>query len=201
MKAVDSIYLNAMVHAGFSSRNNQVLADTGGDIVLKPHNILPIPTTEMIYTPADLDFNILSYQANPIVPLPLSLYMDDSPEGLVIIAPGSGNIALNKGGIREALAQAQQKRIPVVAVTDCTHGYIDFKKITHGQEILDLGVISGGAMTEATAVSKLRSLLSCQIAYEKIPAAMAKDVVGETRSLPKILSMPNGVKPPNPSRS
>lgn len=190
VKGVDAILLNAGIHAGFTSRNGKVLATIGKEIEIKPHNILPIPTEPMIYTPMDPSLDVSFYQANPISPIPLTILIDDKLGGLVIEAPGFGNVALNKGDMREALQEAQERKIPVVVVTECIDGHVNFSYTDHSGELKELGLVGGGSMTTPAALAKLGALLSRQVPYDQIEEAMATDMRGETMSHPVILQVP-----------
>ncbi len=195
IKGVDTIHSSADDSTKFISRNDVPLVRVGRDIVINNRNVNDMPLGETSYTPINSSISIPIYIVNPVSLINLDLYMDEQPNGLIIVVSGGGDMPIEQANIRECLERAQQNFIPVIAVTSCAHGSVSFPNTERGKEIENLGVISGGAMTTPAAVAKLRSLLSRQTPYTEMANAIANNMIGETVSMSKVLTVPNDRKP------
>lgn len=195
LKGVDSMHYDANTPSSLVSRNNRTLVHIGSDMLREEGNIRSTPDDEFLFVPVDPSIEVHVYSPTPVSPPSMKYYAQDSVSGLVMQASGAGFIPLGLGGIREALLDLQQRRIPVVTVTDDPHGNIDFNRVAMGSELKTFNVIEGGSMTVSAAVTKLRAALAMQVPYEEIPEFMRKDMFGETKSLLPRVYVPGDTPP------
>lgn len=195
LKGVDSMLHDANTPVSFVSRNDRTLVRIGSDMLREEGNIRSRPDGDFIFVPVDPNIEVNVYSPTPISPAPMGYCTQDSVSGLVMQASGAGFIPLGLGGIREALLDLQQRRIPVVTVTDDPHGNIDFNRVAMGPELKTFNVIEGGSMTVPAAVTKLRAAIAMQVPYEEIPEFMRKDMFGETKSLLPRVYVPGDTLP------
>lgn len=193
VRAVDAIQFNANKHCNFIARNGKVLAKAGIEIETFPDIIRSQPEGSFLFVPDDPSRTVNIYDASTISSalVPLSIATQGA-EAVVIKCHGRGSVALDFAGIRDELANLRENRVPAVAVIDTPHGSTSLVESTSGHEMLTLGVIEGGSMTDAVAVSKLRHALSMQVPYEDMKDFMNKDVCGEMESRPRVVSIPRG---------
>ena len=190
IRGIDAIEVSAQGYGTFAARNGHVIGEAGQELTLNPRYQRPAPEGEFGFYPSDSNFSIHVEAVNPAATtLPYAL-KGEGTEGVIIVAYGAGGMPLQQKGFSESLQQAKDRKIPVIAVTDCVDGGIDFNHVARGQDILDFGVISGGTMTTAAVRAKLSFLLSKQTPYDQIPVKMAENMVGELDSAPTVLAVP-----------
>lgn len=100
-------------------------------------------------------------------------------KGLVLEAYGSGNLPDLGGDLISALDEARERDVPVLVVSQCLKGYVDFGRYDGGARARAAGAISGGDMTVECALSKLMIGLGRHGTGDALRAYLASDVVGE----------------------
>ncbi|KEO55391.1 asparaginase [Thioclava pacifica] len=99
-------------------------------------------------------------------------------DGLVLRCYGSGT-APNSDGLHNALATAQARDIPVIAVSQCPEGGIAFGTYAAGAVLRDHGVIDGRDMTVEAAFAKLNHALSYSQDRTEQRARLGRALCGE----------------------
>ncbi len=100
------------------------------------------------------------------------------PDGLVLECYGSGNGPLARPGMAEVLRTICE-RMPVVAVTQCVTGGVDFSRYAVASGFVDAGVIDGGDLTVEAALAKLAFALDRGAGGEPLREIMGCNLVGE----------------------
>lgn len=100
------------------------------------------------------------------------------PDGLVLECYGSGNAPTAKPGMSAALREICAE-LPVVAVTQCATGGVDFDRYAVARDLVDAGVIGGGDMTVEAALAKLGYALDRGARGEALRELFARNLVGE----------------------
>ncbi len=101
--------------------------------------------------------------------------------GLVLEAYGSGNLP-DSHDLIEALEEARARDVPVVVVSQCLKGYVDFGRYDGGARAREAGAISGGDMTVEAALAKLMIGLGRHGPGAALRAYIARDEVGERQA-------------------
>ncbi len=97
----------------------------------------------------------------PGATIDLFAYAMRTCDGIILRCYGSGT-APDSQTLRDALAIAQERSIPVVAVSQCAEGGIALGSYASDQLLLQYGVIDGRDMTVEAAYVKLTLLLSME---------------------------------------
>lgn len=100
------------------------------------------------------------------------------PDGIVLECYGIGSGPIDRPGMAEALREITET-IPVVGITQCATGSIDFSRYAVGRRLHECGVIDGGDMHVESAIAKLGYALDRNINHEHLRAVMKMNLVGE----------------------
>lgn len=101
-----------------------------------------------------------------------------APDGLVLECYGSGNGPTGRPDVADALRDLCAQ-LPVVAVTQCETGGVDFDRYEVAEALAAAGVIDGGDMTLEAALGKLAFCLDRGLTGEGLRRAMMLNLVGE----------------------
>lgn len=122
---------------------------------------------------------VLSYRLTPAVNArDLLGAVAGDPDALILECFGAGNAPMGKPGIPDALREIG-KRIPVVAITQCSHGTVNTDRYAVGRQMASVGVISGGDLTVEAAVAKLGYLVDRGFTREHIGELVPQNLIGE----------------------
>lgn len=103
-------------------------------------------------------------------------------DGLVIEAYGAGTLPVEEKlgrSLRPVLAEARQRGVPVVLVSQAYRNGVDLTLYESGELALAHGAISGGDMTPSAALVKLMHALANLDSLDQIRAYMERCVAGE----------------------
>jgi L-asparaginase len=100
-------------------------------------------------------------------------------EGLVLEAFGVGNGPSRNREFLEALEEATDRGVVIVATTQCLRGAVDLSGYATGEALAKVGVIGGGDMTPEAALAKLHYLFSCGLSPAEVRAQVPLDLRGE----------------------
>ncbi len=99
--------------------------------------------------------------------------------GLVLNAPGAGNIPHEENSLVPFIEKAYQKNIPVVVTTQCLEGSAQMHLYQAGVLGMRAGAISAGDMTHEAATAKLMWTLWQTKDFRKIKETMQKNISEE----------------------
>ena len=100
-------------------------------------------------------------------------------QGLVLMTYGMGNAPSNQPEFLTLLNEADKSGIIIVNCTQCLIGRVDMTNYQTGQELLNVGVISGFDMTPEATLTKLSYLLSSDCTTAEIKQKMQTSLRGE----------------------
>lgn len=122
---------------------------------------------------------VLSFRFVPAVTvLDLQAAVGGQPDGLILECYGSGNAPMARLGMAGALREIAAQ-MPVVAITQCAFGGVDFSRYAVGQELAKAGVIDGSDLTLEAATSKLGYLLDAGWRGPELRTLMGRNLTGE----------------------
>ncbi len=100
-------------------------------------------------------------------------------KGLVLEAYGSGNFPHLSGSLIGAFADAREKGVPVLVVSQCPNGFVEMGRYAGGAAAEAAGAISGGDMTVEAALAKLMIGLARFPDPSDLRGFLLADAVGE----------------------
>ncbi len=100
-------------------------------------------------------------------------------KGLVLEAYGVGTLPCHEGSLIPAIEEVTALGAPVVVVSQCLRGHVDFTRYEGALLTAKAGAISGGDMTVEAALAKLMIGLGRYGAGDELRAYFARSVVGE----------------------
>jgi L-asparaginase len=99
--------------------------------------------------------------------------------GLVLEAYGSGTLPHLSGSLIDAIAEARDRQVPVLVVSQSLRGGVDLSSYEGGRRAQAAGAISGGDMTVEAALAKMMIGLGRFGPGADLSAFLARDVAGE----------------------
>lgn len=160
------------------------------EIAADPRGLPPAPAT--MQDPEQLATRsiarILSFRFVPGVTADdLLAAVGGGPDGLVLECYGSGTGPVDHPGMQDALRRITDA-MPVVAVSQCAKGGIDFARYATGSALAATGVIDGSDLTVEAATAKLGYLLDSGHHWnsgdrEGFRALMGTNLIGECRTV------------------
>ena len=99
-------------------------------------------------------------------------------KGVVLETFGCGNAPLDEWFLK-LLAEAVERNIIIVNVTQCRAGCVEMHRYETGQKLLEIGVISGYDSTTESAVTKLMFLFGHGLTPAEVKEHMNCSLIGE----------------------
>ncbi|WP_342650360.1 asparaginase [Pseudomonas sp. REB1044] len=100
-------------------------------------------------------------------------------QGLLLECYGSGTGPSDDQALLDALHQARQRGVMIVAISQCPEGAVVFDTYAAGSRLRDTGLVSGGGMTREAALGKLFALLGAGLDVKTAERWFALDLCGE----------------------
>ncbi len=147
--------------AAFDSPRLPALATLGIDIARHPGLTL-MPQRRQFTLPHLDDDAVAMLMVHPGLTAHAVAATLDNPRtrGLVLISYGVGNLPSDDAALLAALAEASQRGIVIVNVTQCAHGSVAQDTYAVGAALTRLGVVGGADLTAEAAFAKLHVLLA-----------------------------------------
>ncbi|NIF18056.1 asparaginase [Pantoea sp. Cy-639] len=105
--------------------------------------------------------------------------IDSGIQGLVLECYGSGTGPSDDQALLDALQEARQGGMMIVAISQCPEGSVVFDTYAAGSRLRDTGLVSGGGMTREAALGKLFALLGAGLDVQAAEHWFALDLCGE----------------------
>jgi len=162
----------------FASPNLSPLLEAG--IHIKKLNTTPVPAQqgELIVhpiTPQPIGVVTIYPGISPDV---VSNFLRQPVKALILRSYGVGN-APQSAAFIAVLAEAYERGIVVVNLTQCMSGKVNMGGYATGNALEQAGVVSGSDLTVEAALTKLHYLLSQQLSAEDIRMLMRRNLRGE----------------------
>lgn len=158
----------------FDSPQLAPLVELGLDVEVAPHVRPPAPLGAL---DDRLEPRVLAVRVFPgLDPELVRGAVRAGVKGLLLEGYGTGNVPL---GLMPALEEARARSVPVVVVSQCIRGFVDFDRYEGGVMAAGVGAISAGDMTVEAALAKLMIGLARFGPGEALRAWFAASAVGE----------------------
>ncbi|MBI35267.1 MAG: L-asparaginase 1 [Flavobacteriales bacterium] len=162
---------------GFSSPNHSHLAKKGSKIIYNKHAFLKGNIERNFFKKINSKVKFLNLLPSVNKQIEAKVIQENSIQGIVLSIFGSGTVPLVQND--PVFLALKNKKLPILAVTECYKGGLEIGKYEAGSVLNELGVISGQKMTKEAALTKLIVATSNFESTEKINSYLSKNQVGE----------------------
>ncbi len=171
--------LNAEQFEAFASLNYTPLAESGVHLHIHKHSLLDRPEENLIVR-KKLNTNIVILKLFPGITKEVIKQILSTPnlEGVILETYGAGN-ANTEDWFVSLLANAIQKGVHIVNVTQCVGGSVILGHYETSIHLRDIGVINGKDITTESAVAKLMYLLGVGLSKEEFKHYFEHSLRGE----------------------
>jgi L-asparaginase len=109
----------------------------------------------------------------------LNALIKTRPDAIILSLYGLGTLADQNIALLEALHNAREQSIIVVAISQCYIGYVDFSVYATGRQLIELGVLSGRDITLEAAYTKLMVLFRLGYTIEQVKNLFEQNITNE----------------------
>ena len=179
MRANRTTKYNAENFNAFVSGNLPLLADIG--IYIKYNrNIILKPKFKKLKLHTNLDKNVAVLKLFPGITenVVRGFFSIPGLKGAVLESYGSGNAPSNSWFL-EILAEACEKGIVVINVTQCMTGAVEHGKYETSVKLQEIGIVSGSDITTESALAKMMYLIGEGFSGDKLKELLGKSIRGE----------------------
>jgi L-asparaginase len=172
---IDSENFNA-----FCSPNYPELVESGVYLNLRKELFLLKNETKELLVHRSFDNNVVIIKMFPGMSETIfsAILAIPNLKGIVLETYGSGN-AITEDWFINALAQAIEKGLHIINVTQCSSGSVNMGQYETSSAMKQIGVISGKDSTTEAAITKLMFLLSQNISTEDFKTVFETSLRGE----------------------
>jgi L-asparaginase len=175
-----SVKVSSSGFDAFDSPSFPWLAKVGIEIELQPSLLLPagIP-----------DFRLASFDADAVAVLPLypgigahiaeAILAGPAIRALVLQSYGAGNPPDANQALMRVLADASQRGITLLNITQCARGGVSQGTYASGAALNRIGVIPGSDLTLEAAFAKLQVLIANGFSGDALHSALQEPLCGE----------------------
>lgn len=179
MRGCRATKVSASGFDAFESPNEAPLGQVGVDIALttggpRPAQPGPLRVKELA------DVTVASLRLFPGIDARFLRHVLQEPlQGLVLETFGTGNAPSRDRELLNALAQATERGVVIVNITQCLRGRVDMGGYATGAALQEVGVVGGADMTPEAALTKLIYLLGSGLDPHAVRRMMQEDLRGE----------------------
>ncbi|KAJ2159482.1 hypothetical protein GGF46_002978 [Coemansia sp. RSA 552] len=173
------IKVDAMDFDAFSSPNLPPLVKVGVDLEVSWANVLRPNAIEPFYAHKQMDSNVATLRLFPgILPAAVRAFLAPPVKGVVLETFGAGNAPDAKPAILAALAEASERGVVIVNVTQCQRGNVSDLYAT-ARGLTRAKVVPGRDMTSECALTKLSYLLGRGFSPDRCREMLSRSLRGE----------------------
>lgn len=180
-----STKLSSQAFAAFDTPNYPTLgqttvSDVFEDFLLNRRTLLAKPAQEAfeVVKPTAKELAIIRLHPGFSV-AQLKRFLAPPIAGVILQTFGSGNAPTQLSGFVDALAEAHQRGVVIINISQCINGSVEQGRYAAGSALTQAGVIGGFDMTVEAAVTKLYHLFSLELPVQKIRPLIQQPLCGE----------------------
>ena len=164
----------------FDSPNFSPLGIAGTDVEVFQERIRPIAAEQSFRLCPLSNARVATLRLFPGLSAEVVRHALNQPlEAVILQTYGVGNGPTNNQQLVQAIADATQRGIVVVNLTQCHQGHVAMAEYATGGALADAGVVSGVDMTFEAALAKILYLFGLELSVEDVRRQISLDLAGE----------------------